>query len=94
MCFVHFHYFLLRLPHFGAWGLFPFFFFFFVSMGSWVGIRYFFSGTRFVTGQAAACITFVFSIPCLLPSIYHSLQIWLMGVHLLSANVRFCALTW
>ncbi|KAG1835349.1 UbiA prenyltransferase family [Suillus subalutaceus] len=49
----------------------------FVSMGSWVGIRY-----------------FLFRDEICDQSTYRLYNIWLVGVHLLPANVRFRALVW
>ncbi|KAG2073275.1 hypothetical protein BDR04DRAFT_1010891 [Suillus decipiens] len=72
-------YMLCALPLFSFalasfWNLGPFSTVLFVSMGSWVGIRYFF----FRDDQSS----------------YRLYNIWLMGVHLLPTNVRFCALAW
>ncbi|KAG2047330.1 hypothetical protein BDR06DRAFT_897650 [Suillus hirtellus] len=57
------------------WSLGPLSTVLFVSMGSWVGIRYFRDKIRDQSN-------------------YRLYNIWLMGVHLLPANVRFHALAW
>ncbi|KAG2357168.1 hypothetical protein BDR07DRAFT_1298450 [Suillus spraguei] len=59
-----------------SWSLGPFSTVIFILMGSWVGIRYF---------------LFHDEIPLKLPPHFRSLQIWLVGIHLLPANVHFCA---
>jgi 4-hydroxybenzoate polyprenyltransferase len=79
------------------WSLGPLSSLLFVSMGSWVGIRYYLVRDE-IRDQANyrlynVCILCSYLL-CLLPSINHSLQIWIMGVHLLPATVRFRALAW
>ncbi|KAG2073279.1 hypothetical protein BDR04DRAFT_1072943 [Suillus decipiens] len=59
------------------WNLGPLSTVLFVSMGFWVGIRYFFFRDE-ICDQSS----------------YRLYNIWLMGVHLLPANVRFRALAW
>ncbi|KAG1818172.1 UbiA prenyltransferase family [Suillus subaureus] len=75
-------YMLCALPLFSFalasfWSLGPFSTVLFVSMGSWVGIRY-----------------FLFRDEICDQSNYRLYNIWLMGVHLLPANVHFRALAW
>ncbi|KAG2037958.1 UbiA prenyltransferase family-domain-containing protein [Suillus americanus] len=77
-------YLLCALPLFSFalasfWSLGPLSTVLFVSVGSWVGIRYFLFRNE-ICDQSTY--------------IYHCLQIWLIGVHLLPANVRFRALAW
>ncbi|KAG1882475.1 UbiA prenyltransferase family-domain-containing protein [Suillus subluteus] len=75
-------YMLCALPLFSFalasfWSLGPLSSVLFVSMGSWVGIRY-----------------FLFRSEICDQSSYRLYNIWLIGVHLLPSNVRFCALAW